>query len=495
MRCFKRKMSLFLAAVMMASSLVGCESKPSDTSSLSSGETGQTTGVATSTTESASPDPTTTETGNAAMTTGSTVTSAQTTVPTDAPSVTGRTRPSADTSVTEPAAAKVSWSGPNGYTIIIPSGADKHIQAAAERLQSYIKGKSNVVLPIKTDAQKEMTKEILVGKTNRSASNKNIATNAFSVSVKGDKLVIDGGHYLSVDRAIYQFTKQNQTLDGICELGGAFDLELTKLGKYQYVWGDEFDTDTLDPNKWELGDNVAGYDDLVLIDDPEVIRVEDSLLRLTAKRWYDPSNSLVQFATTKSVRTKHAMSYQYGYLEMRARVPYKHGCFPSFWLVSNGAIGQSADAKCFAEVDVFEVMSTTDTARPNLHKWFYNRGPHTAYGEDTDLNKSYKFTDTDGLSDEYHLYGFEWTDKEMSMYIDGTKYMTYDLSYDYDGNGGQEAFHDPLYIILNNMLFTERAWWCPEGCAVYPSDLPMEYDIDWIRLYQQPGVGALNLAK
>ena len=486
MRLLKRRVGLLFAGVMMFCSLMGCTSQPSDVSSSSGRETGQTTGTTISTTESASSDTTTTETGNTTMTTDSPGASASTT--------TGRTRASTTSSATATTAARVSWSGPDGYTIVIPAEANEHIRAAAERLQSYIKKKSNVVLPIVTDAQKETAKEILVGKTNRSASNKNIATNAFSVAVKGDKLVIDGGHYLSVDRAVYQFTKQNQALDDIYEFGSTFDLELTKLGKYQYVWGDEFDTDTLDPTKWELGDNMDSYPDMIRINDPEFIRVEDSLLRLTAKRWYDPSNSLVQYATTYSVRTKHAMSYQYGYLEMRARVPYKHGAWPSFWLVSEGAIGQRKDAKCFAEVDVFEVFSSTNEAVPNIHKWFYN-GPHTAYETDTELNGSYRFINTDGLADEYHIYGFEWTDKEMSMYIDGEKYMTYDLTYDYDGNGEKEVFHDPLYIILNNHLFTERAWWCPDGYAVYTTDLPMEYDIDWIRLYQQPGVGALNLAE
>lgn len=494
MRLLKRRVGLLFAAVMTFCSLMGCASKPSGVSSSSGGETGQTTGTTISTTESTSSVPITTETGNTTMETDNNIYSTTISPETSASTTTNRTRESTTSSATATTAARVSWSGPNGYTIVIPADSDEHIQAAAERLQNYFKGKSNVVLPIVTDAQKETAKEILVGKTNRSASNKDMATNAFSVTVKGDKLVVEGGHYLSVDRAVYQFTKQNQTLDGIYEFGGTFDLELTKLGKYQYVWGDEFDTDTLDPTKWELGDNMDGYPDMIRIDDPEIIRVEDSLLRLTAKRWYDPSNSLVQYATTYSVRTKHAMSYQYGYLEMRARVPYKHGAWPSFWLVSNGAIGQREDAKCFTEVDVFEVFSSTNTAVPNLHKWFYN-GPHTAYAENTDLNKSYKFINTDGLSDEYHIYGFEWTDKEMSMYIDGTKYMTYDLSFDYDGNGEQEAFHDPLYIILNNHLFTERAWWCPNGYAVYTSDLPIEYDIDWIRLYQQPGVGALNLAE
>lgn len=421
-------------------------------------------------------------------------TTTQTDAPTSALS-TSRTRASTKITATATTTARVSWNGPKDYTIVIPAAADEHIQAAAQKLQSYFKEKSQVVLPIVTDDQKETSKEILVGKTNRSASDQNIADNAYSVTVKGEKLVVEGGHYLSVEKAVYLFTKTDQNNNGICELGGTSDLELTKLGKYQYVWGDEFDADALDPAKWELGDNMSGDAYLTLSDDPSILRVEDGMLRMNARRWFDPSNNLIQYATTYSVRTKHAMSFQYGYLEMRARVPYKRGAWPSFWMVSNGAIGQRPDAKCFAEVDILEVYASTNEAVPNIHKWFYN-GPHTAYQTDTDLNKSYKFTNTDALSDEFHIYGFEWTDKEMSMYIDGEKYMTYDLTYDYDGNGDMEAFHDPMYIIINNHLFSPDTYWHPyEGSEVLPTDLPMQYDVDWIRLYQQPGVGALNFAE
>lgn len=422
---------------------------------------------------------------------------------------TTRTRASTTLETGTTTAAPVSWNGPDGYRIVIPDNADEHIRKAAERLQDFFKEKNGENLEIVTDDQQELSKEILVGKTNRSDSNMDIAYNAYAATVKDQKLVFDGGHYLSVDKAVHQFILSNKTSNGIFEVGGEFDLELTKFGKYEYVWGDEFDTDGLDPTKWELGVNMDGYPDAILSDDPDIVRVENSMLRLATRRYYDPTNSLIQYATTYSVRTKHAMSYQYGYLEMRARVPFKQGAWPSFWLVSGGALGARPDPYYDVEVDVFEVFSSTSTLIPNIHKW-YKKGKYanssvkntqyeTAVTDPEKKNRSYTFDSTDGLNDEFHIYGFEWTDKEMSMYVDGEKYMTYDLSFNFDGNTEEGAdmsmFHDPLYIIFNNHLFTEQAWWKPEGSVVDNTGLPFEYDIDWIRLYQEPGVGALHLAQ
>ena len=63
------------------------------------------------------------------------------------------------------------------------------------------------------------------------------------------------------------------------------------------------------------------------------------------------------------------MSFRYGYLEMRARVPYSKGAWPSFWLLSGGALGANPNDAYRVEVDIFEVFSSCDTATPNIHKW------------------------------------------------------------------------------------------------------------------------------
>ena len=83
----------------------------------------------------------------------------------------------------------------------------------------------------------------------------------------------------------------------------------------------------------------------------------------------------------------------------------------------------------------------------------------------------------------------------MYFTLDGEVYFSHDIteagSY---GEGDMTCFHDPLYVIFNNFLFTEGSSWKPS--LVTPETVyPIEYRIDWVRLYQVPGVGELHYDK
>ena len=56
------------------------------------------------------------------------------------------------------------------------------------------------------------------------------------------------------------------------------------------------------------------------------------------------------------------------------------------------------------------------------------------------------------------------------------------------------GFNSPLLIILNNFIYAPDLGETNASNRVNNSDLPFNYFVDYIRLYQKPGVGALNLA-
>lgn len=235
----------------------------------------------------------------------------------------------------------------------------------------------------------------------------------------------------------------------------------------------------------------------------EVVRVEDGLLKMEAINYSDENDENISYATNISLTTADTLNFKYGYLEMYAKVPFKNGVWPSWWLKGvnekryqdnfNGYLAKS-DVEYMPEVDIFENFGTTDTLTFNMHKWKID-SPTDFYNISLDsfgYDKSYTFQDSENLSEEFHTYGFEWTPDEMSVYVDGVKYFTYDLSVNFDATGkntGMDCFHVPMYILLNNYLYT------PEGGysnpSVNPEDLPAEYYVDWIKLYQKSGVGEL----
>ena len=255
------------------------------------------------------------------------------------------------------------------------------------------------------------------------------------------------------------------------------------------VWSDDFSGSSLDSAKWTT-ENAMGAGDITY--NNSYMKVENGTLHFKAGR------SGSRFATTDSVVTKNLMAYKYGYLEMRAKVPYSHGAWPSFWMKAHPDLEQ---ATWMSEIDIFEVFPSKEGLAPIscIHKWTWSYGNATTPHAQYDVyrwqnNRRYDFPVTDNLSDEYHVYGFEWTHDEMKFYVDGCRYCTIDLNDDYytkDNLAGMDGYRTFHYILLNNELMTRGhdtgSSWIMDSDLITTSDPLPEYTIDWIRLWQKDG--------
>lgn len=80
----------------------------------------------------------------------------------------------------------------------------------------------------------------------------------------------------------------------------------------------------------------------------------------------------------------------------------------------------------------------------------------------------------------------------MSFFVDGVRYFTVpiDEAHDYASQStlkGMSGHHDFHSVIFNNEIFTPAHGWCPAAWRIVDADVPIEYWIDWIRLYQKDG--------
>jgi len=391
------------------------------------------------------------------------------------------------------------WGEPKGYVIVIPDG-DKNSKKAAEKIQQYFKKYAAVDLEIVTDKRKEQKKEILVGNTNRYTSK--LKENEYAVKISGDKLIFEAGHYAMLGKAANWFTAEKYTKGKVNTLEGATkDFSSIKEGGYKYVWGDEFSGASLDRNKWNFENRMPGTALLECREDEAVAKVAQDNLQLRAIRSYRKENPVAQYATNKSISSMKTMSFMQGYLEVSARVPFIGGAFPSFWANSNGALNNNSSNAYTIEVDIFENFSSVNTLVPNIHKW-RGLGTHSQYNSDHYVDGEqvkatpFVFENDDNLSNEYHIYGFKWTETEMTMSVDGKDYMTFDLTKDFDSVGdGMGGFKVPISLLINNYMFVPDYELFNGASNVNNMDLPYEYDIDWVRLYQIPGEGTLNIAE
>lgn len=262
-------------------------------------------------------------------------------------------------------------------------------------------------------------------------------------------------------------------------------MEETKFGR-NLVWFDDFSGDALNTDYWNF-DQTMYTENREYSDTPDCCRVENGELHLQVHR---SKKEGCDYKLCRGLTTMNGMNFKYGYLEMRARVPYRHGAWPSFWMKSDTPFQK---AKWMCETDIFEVFGNEKDVVCTVHSW---EGDNHRVMPDSEgrENRAYTFQNFETLNQEYHTYGFLWDPNEMSFFVDGKKYCTIPInaqqtSANGETNGEMAHFHDFQYIIFNNEIFTTSSeWWGSRGYALTEDDpLPIDYYIDSVCLYQKEG--------
>ena len=391
---------------------------------------------------------------------------------------------------------KENFSGPEGYVIIVPEG-DDNSKKTAEILQAYYLN-MGITLDIKDDTHKETANEILIGKTARKESNKDISEEKFEVSLKNGKLVFDGGHSVTLDSAVKRFISLSPNINEAYTFNIATDFKSTLEGDldgYKYVWGDEFEGVGLDNNNWHVAVNMKGSRQVELSHDKDIIDVNDGRLKLHAISYFNNNRKGTEYRVPYSVVTQKTMNYVYGYAEVRSRIPYKAGCWPSFWTRSTGHLSGSRNPNYMVEVDIYEIFRTTH-AYSTLHKWYSGGGStNTAKGYVATNPNRHIFEYTPSLTYEYHTYGYEWTPSEIKMSVDSEVFCTFDITKSFDKNEDMSGFHDPQYLIFNNHIFHPEISTACISITAVPDSLPAAHYVDYVRIYQKDGIGKVYLAE
>lgn len=263
---------------------------------------------------------------------------------------------------------------------------------------------------------------------------------------------------------------------------------MVPIAGYSLVWADDFGEQYLDSTKWTRAQHMSAQDDLELRYDETGIAVADGSATLYAGR-VDDNNYYTNASLTTCNRdgSTHLMSFKYGYVEMRAKIPFGAPAFPSFWMKS------VIDNNMHGEIDIFEHFCYDgDTwIQSGIHKWYLDDN------ETHMLNNSIGHTNVPADGD-WHTYGLLWTPEKLEFKLDGETYHTIDISanwgtytkYTKDNSEGEEIeadnaiFHDYYYLIMNNYMHTPLSTDGADYAANSSTELPLEYEIDYVRLYQ-----------
>lgn len=259
--------------------------------------------------------------------------------------------------------------------------------------------------------------------------------------------------------------------------------------EWKLVWSDEFDKDGLpDSTRWNYEEGFIRNRELqyYTTNRAENARVENGFLIIEARkekfsnrhhrpdapehRWQQRREHADY--TSASLTTRERVSWTYGRIEARAKVPSGRGTWPAFWMLGTN-ISEVGWPAC-GEIDVLEYVGhQPGVAHANVHTRGFNHARGNGRGAQLSVPDAEK---------EFHVYAVEWTPEKLEFFVDDRKFFTLKN----DGTGVDSwPFDAPQYLILNLAIGGE--WGAQKG--VDESIFPQRYIIDYVRVYQKPGAG------
>jgi beta-glucanase (GH16 family) len=237
-------------------------------------------------------------------------------------------------------------------------------------------------------------------------------------------------------------------------------------GSWTLVFSDEFEAaGAPDAAKWgyELG-YIRNDEKQYYTSRPENARIEGGNLVIEARK-----ESLQGFAyTSASINTLGHFEFQYGRVEVRAKLPAGTGMWPAIWTL--GVNRRTVGWPACGEIDIMENVGF-DPLR--IHGTVHT----TAYNHTKGTQKT-ATVDIANPSADFHVYAMEWSRDRIEVSVDGQKYFTFSN----EGTGTQTwPFDAPQYLLIN--LAIGGSWGGQKG--IDDSRFPARYLVDYVRIYQQ----------
>ena len=249
--------------------------------------------------------------------------------------------------------------------------------------------------------------------------------------------------------------------------------ETPQLEGYNLLWSDEFDGDTLNESIWNRECREPGWTNNELQEytsSDDNIYVQDGCLCLRAIR---EDRDGTPYYTSGKVNSQNNAQFQYGRVEVRARVPEGQGLWPAIWMMPQDESFYGQWPKC-GEIDIMEVLcNDTTTSYSTIH-----------YGEPHAEQQGLIRLDSGSFSEDFHVFAVEWEPGEMRFYTDDQLVLTVNDWFTSDGSTDQPypaPFNQPFFVQLNLAVGGD---WPGNPDATTDFDNAV-FQIDYVRVYQR----------
>jgi len=252
------------------------------------------------------------------------------------------------------------------------------------------------------------------------------------------------------------------------------------------VWSDEFDgtgpvnasnwyhqTQLIDGNSWANGE-LQHYTNRQANS-----YVSNGTLKIKAK-----SESYFSQGVTKnytSARLNSKFSFNYGRVEVRAKLPSVAGTWPAIWMLGKNINENGAywDNQGFGTAN-WPFCGEIDIMEPNIEKNQILATWHWDNGAGYQLNGSHISSSNSDTSQNFHDYSLVWTPETMKIYMDSNLVNQMDVF---------PPFDSEFFILLNLAMGGNL------GGPIASNFSEDQMEIDYVRVYQESPLGLADLDK
>jgi len=257
----------------------------------------------------------------------------------------------------------------------------------------------------------------------------------------------------------------NYTVNVVAKSAGGLtasqSVQVSVVIKSSLIWSDEFDVaGSPDATKWgnDIGTGSGGWGNNELeyyTSRTDNAVVSNGTLKIIAKK--ESYNGSAY--TSARLLTKGLYSFEYGKIEVRARLPAGTGTWPGIWMLGNNII--TAGWPACGEIDIMEQNGNQKNTIYGTMHYPQQKGQ---YGDGGTTTISTASTD-------FHRYAAIWSAASIQLSVDDVVYYTLP-------NNSSYPFNQNFFIILNLAMGGNF------GGTVDPAFSTDQMEIDYVRVYQ-----------
>lgn len=235
--------------------------------------------------------------------------------------------------------------------------------------------------------------------------------------------------------------------------------------KWKLIWKDDFDGNAIDSSKWSKVPSGQSDWNKHMSADPACYHQSEGMLYLKGIKNPDTLTDSRPYLTG-GIYSKGKFAYQYGKIELRAKLECAQGAWPAIWMLAE----QEKYGKYprNGEIDIMEHLNFDAIIYQTTHSYYTlnlkqkDNPPNSGTAK---LNVN-----------EFNVFGLAWYPDKLIFTLNGKETFRYPRKSNVDPT--QWPYDQPFYVLIDQQL---GGSWVGK---VNPGQLPVQMIVDWVKVFQ-----------